>query len=82
MTTLRDLRAIIIDMDGVLYRGNTAVPGAAEFLSWLTDRSFPFVLLTNNSTLDAAAYERRLAAMGIRVPASRILTSAAATAEF
>ena len=82
MTTLRDLQAIIIDMDGVLYRGNTAVAGAADFLSWLTERSFPFLLLTNNSTLDALAYERRLAAMGISVPASRILTSASATADY
>ncbi|MDI7276401.1 MAG: HAD-IIA family hydrolase [Anaerolineae bacterium] len=82
MMTLRDLQALIIDMDGVLYRGDTAVPGAREFVAWLTGRSFPFVLVTNNSTLDAWAYEKRLAAMGIGVPASSILTSSVATADY
>ncbi len=82
MMTLRDLRALLIDMDGVLYRGNTPLPGAAEFLTWLTERSFPFLLLTNNSTLDAWGYERKLAAMGIGVPASQIVTSATATADY
>lgn len=82
MTTLRELQALIIDMDGVLYRGNAPLPGAADFLAWLMERRFPFLLVTNNSTLDPWAYERKLAAMGIGVPASRILTSALATADY
>ncbi len=82
MTTLSDLRALIIDMDGVLYRGNTAIPGAAAFLRWLRERHFPFVLLTNNSTLDPQAYEAKLAAMGISVPANQIVTSAVVTADY
>ena len=80
--SLRELRALIVDMDGVLYRGNTPLPGAQAFLDWLTGRGFPHLLLTNNSTLEPQAYERKLAAMGIHVPASRILTSAVATADY
>ncbi len=82
MTTLRDLQALIIDMDGVLYRGNTALPGAGALLTWLRERQLPFLLLTNNSTLDGQAYERKLARMGIQVPASQIVTSALATADY
>lgn len=82
MTSLRDLRAVIIDMDGVLYRGDTALPGAQALLDWLSERGFPFLLLTNNSTLDPRAYEHKLAAMGIRVPARLILTSALAAADY
>ena len=82
MLTLSHLRALIVDMDGVLYRGNTPIPGAAAFLSWLTERQFPFLLLTNNSTLDAEGYERKLGGMGIQVPAEQIVTSASATAEY
>jgi len=79
---LRDLCALILDMDGVLYRGATAVAGAAAFVAWLAERGFPFLLVTNNSTLDPEAYEAKLAGMGIAVPAARILTSAMATAEY
>jgi len=82
MLQLRDLRALLIDMDGVLYRGDTPIVGAQAFLAWLTQRGFPFLLVTNNSTLDASAYERKLAGMGIAVPAQRILTSAMATADY
>jgi 4-nitrophenyl phosphatase len=82
MTTLHELQALLLDMDGVIYRGNTPLPGAQVFLSWLSERRFPFLLLTNNSTLDSQAYERKLAAMGISVSADQILTSAVATAEY
>jgi 4-nitrophenyl phosphatase len=69
-------------MDGVLYRGDTPLPGAQALVDWLTEREFPFVLLTNNSTLDSLAYERRLAEMGIHVPAGQIITSASAAADY
>ena len=82
MVTLRELRALIVDMDGVLYRGDTALPGAGAFLNWLRERQFPFLLLTNNSTLNPEAYEAKLKAMGIQVPAKQILTSAVATADY
>lgn len=82
MMKLCELQALIIDMDGVLYRGNTPIAGAQAFMAWLEACQFPFVLVTNNSTLDAQAYERKLAAMDICVPASQILTSAVATADY
>ncbi len=82
VTALAELRALLADMDGVLYRGDTALPGAQAFLAWLDEQRFPYLLITNNSTLDSRAYEHKLAGMGISVPAGRILTSAMATAEY
>ena len=82
MTQLCDLRAAILDMDGVLYRGETPLPGASDLIAWLRQEGLPFLLLTNNSTLDPAAYECKLAQMGIDVPAGQIITSAVATADF
>ncbi len=32
-TSLRGLRGFIFDLDGTLYRGETALPGAAEFVA-------------------------------------------------
>lgn len=79
---LRDARAWIFDMDGVLYRGNETLPGGRELLDALTLRERPVMLATNNSMSTPEAYERKLAAMGLDVPASAVITSAVATRDF
>jgi 4-nitrophenyl phosphatase len=77
---LRDVRALIIDMDGVLWRGDTPVPGLIEFFQFLWDRSISFRLATNNSSKTPEQYVDKLASMGVEVPSKAILTSAIATA--
>ena len=62
---LRRIHTLLIDMDGVLYRGHERLPGAREFLSTLSREKVPFILATNNSTLTPAQYVDKLAAMGI-----------------
>jgi 4-nitrophenyl phosphatase len=79
---LRDAKAWIFDMDGVLYRGNEPLPGSREMLDALTLRERPVMLATNNSMSTPDAYERKLAAMGLEVPASEVITSALATRDF
>ena len=79
---LRDAKAWIFDMDGVLYRGTEPLPGVKELLDALTLRERPFMLATNNSMSTPEAYERKLAAMGIEVPATAVLTSALATRDY
>lgn len=74
------IKAFIIDMDGVLFRGTTRLPGARAFLQRLQQEDVPYVLLTNNSTLTVAQYVEKLGRMGIEVTPDRILTSAVATA--
>jgi len=81
-TELTQLRGLIIDMDGVLYRGNTPIKGASEFLSLLRQLNIPFIMLTNNSTGTAHQYAAKLARMGIKVAEDSILTSAEVAAEY
>src|SRR5947209_8206251 len=71
---------LIVDMDGVLYRGNHALPGARELIPALRSAGLSFILLTNNSTLSPQEYSARLARMGIIVDADSIFTSGQATA--
>jgi 4-nitrophenyl phosphatase len=75
-TDVRDLRALMLDMDGVLYRGDAVLPGARELLEFLRVRGIPHVFLTNNSSLTASHYADKLARMGIRTTPDRVLTSA------
>ena len=78
--TLRRIHTLLIDMDGVLYRGHERLPGAREFLKGLAREKVPFILATNNSTLTPEQYVDKLAHMGIEVTEDTILTSGQASA--
>ncbi len=73
---------LILDMDGVLYRGNQPLPGAHVFFPALRAAGLSFILLTNNATLTAQDFANKLARMGVTVPPEAILTSAGATAAY
>ena len=73
-------RGLILDMDGVLYRGGRPLPGLLEFFDLAGSR--PFVLLTNNSTVSVPDLEAKLAGMGVRVPPAAILTVSDATGRY
>jgi 4-nitrophenyl phosphatase len=70
----------IIDMDGVLYRGGTALPGMVEFITLLRAKSLPFVIVTNNATSTPEAVVQKLAGMGGSISPQEVLSSALATA--
>ena len=72
----------LIDMDGVLLRGRTVVPGAEGFIQQLLDRRAEFLVLTNNPRYTPADLAYRLGTMGLQVPSERIFSSAMATARF
>ena len=73
--TLRGVRGLVMDMDGVLYRGNEPTPGLPEFFAFLEAEQIRYLLLTNNSTTLPSGYVKKLAAMGVTVPVGSILTS-------
>jgi 4-nitrophenyl phosphatase len=77
---LRSIRAFILDMDGVIYRGSKALPCAADFVARLRQAHVPFQFLTNNSTTPPRDVANRLAGMGIEATSGEIMTSAEVTA--
>lgn len=78
--TLHDVHAFLIDMDGVLYRGNTPVAGMQTFLAHLDASAIPHVFVTNNSSMTPRQYADKLAKMGAPVRPEQVLTSALLTA--
>jgi HAD superfamily hydrolase (TIGR01457 family) len=80
MTSMTNIQALIIDMDGVLWHGEQPLPGLVDFFDTLRTLQLPFVLATNNASLTPGQYVRKLARMGIVVEPDKILTSAMATA--
>jgi 4-nitrophenyl phosphatase len=79
---LSAIRHLLIDMDGVLYRGKTALPGAAELLDFLREHGMGYLLVTNNATLTQRQFAERMASMGLDIPESSIMTSSIATAAY
>jgi len=75
-------KAIMFDMDGVLYRGTSHLPHAAEAVEWARGRGISVGFITNNSTRSAKTYCERLAGFGIRAEVSEMMTSAMATTEY
>src|SRR5512140_2174547 len=82
MQSLPNITHLIIDMDGVLYRGDRPMPRLGEFFDFLRERSIPFILATNNSTRSSQEYVDKLAGMGVRVLPEEILVSGQAAARF
>jgi 4-nitrophenyl phosphatase len=74
------IRNLILDMDGVLWHGERAVPGLKEFFRQLGRLDIGYVLATNNARKVATQYSEKLANFGVTVPAEQILTSAEAAA--
>ena len=79
---LATIRNLLIDMDGVLYRGKKGLPGGPALLAFLETHCIRYLLVTNNSTRTQAQFVERLRGMGIDVPEDMIITSGVATAEY
>lgn len=72
----------LIDMDGVIYRGNQLIAGADQFVNSLKERDIPFLFLTNNSQRTRRDVAMKLQRMGIEVDETHVFTCAMATARF
>jgi NagD protein len=76
------MKTYILDMDGVIYRGNQLIPGAREFIEQLQAGGHRFLFLTNNSKITPRDFQRKLERMGLNVSEEHYFTSAMATAAF
>lgn len=78
----KHLESWLCDKDGVLMRGDTPIPGAAEFIGRLRETGRRFLVLTNDSVQTPRDLSARMRRAGIEVPEENIWTSATATAAF
>ena len=71
---------LIVDLDGVVYRGEVPVPGMPALLTRRVAAGDTVVYVTNNSRWHRADYAARLARMGAPHDMAFIVTAARATA--
>lgn len=77
-----EIDAFVLDMDGVLYRGNQMIPEVPAFLESLEAAGISVMMATNNATATPEDYERKLEKMGIAVSGDQVVTSALATGDY
>ncbi len=78
---LQGVRAVICDMDGVLWRGGQALPGLQDFFDFLAARALPYTLITNNSSRTPDQYVAKLSGFGVKTDETHVLNSAIAAAD-
>lgn len=81
-TEPKPVNSYLMDMDGVIVREESLIPGADRFIARLREAGKPFLILTNNSRYTARDLAARLRQTGLDVSDRDIWTSALATARF
>jgi HAD superfamily hydrolase (TIGR01458 family) len=76
------MRALLFDLDGVLYQGDRVIDGAVETLRWCEQRDIPRLFVTNTSSKPRRALVERLAAMGLSVTAEEIFAPPVAARDY
>ncbi|HEY5013638.1 MAG TPA: HAD family hydrolase, partial [Acidimicrobiia bacterium] len=71
---------VCCDLDGVVWRGDDPIPGAADGVAGLRAGGLRVVFVTNNSSGTRAEYAAKLAACGVPAAAGDVLSSAMAAA--
>ena len=75
------IRGIISDLDGVAYRGDTAIPSSVRAFRTWHEQGMKYAFVTNNSTKSAAQFAAKLTGIGIPAEPGQVFnTISAATA--
>jgi len=77
-----EAKGLIIDMDGVLWRGKNWLPGVEDFFKQQRRMNRKLMLVTNNATASAEGTAARLGEIGVQLEQREVLTSSIATAYY
>ncbi len=76
------LKALLLDMDGVLWRGTQPIGSVTENLATIAAKGLKAAFVTNNSTLTVEQYQEKFRKFGAKVEAKQIYTSANSAAHY
>jgi HAD superfamily hydrolase (TIGR01458 family) len=76
------MKAILFDLDGVIYNADTPIPGAAETIAGLRRAGIPHLFLTNTSSHGRALIAEKMTRFGIPANADHILSPPSAAADW
>nr|WP_150308740.1 HAD-IIA family hydrolase [Planctomonas psychrotolerans] len=79
-TPLDGVDAIFADLDGVVYKGDSAIPHAVESLNAAVDSGIRVGYITNNASRTDVVVADHLSALGLKVQPADVVTSPQAAA--
>ncbi len=82
LNLVKDKKLFILDVDGVILKGEKPIGGAAEAIEKLRSEGKKIVFLSNNSTRSRRIYIRKLRKAGIKVSKEELMLATTATASF
>ena len=71
-----NIKALILDMDGVIWRGDAPIGDLVDTFKRIRSRGLKFVFATNNGTKSPEEYKEKLAGLCVDVEAWQVVTSA------
>jgi len=75
MTLPPSTKALILDMDGVLWKGDAPIGNLPAIFAHIADLGLKVVFATNNGTRSPQQYVERLAGYGVQIEAWQVVTS-------
>lgn len=75
-----EIKALILDMDGVLWRESEPIGDLPAVFARIADLQLDYILATNNATRTPQDYVEKLRKFGVLVPVEKIVNSAMAVA--
>ncbi|MEJ5313355.1 MULTISPECIES: HAD-IIA family hydrolase [Anaerolinea] len=79
---MQEIRGLILDMDGVLWRGKEPLLNLQEFFSQMEMLGIQVVLATNNATKSVSQYLEKLSRYGVTLHPEQIVNSAMSAAYY
>lgn len=78
---IKNFRAYLLDLDGVIYRGELVLPGARELVEWIDATGRKVLYLSNNSIATPDEVGAKLARLGMPRPEGRVFTAGLAAVQ-
>ena len=79
---LENVHGIFMDLDGCMFRGNSAVPNVGNAISAIKAKGIKVIYLTNNASRSTREYVEHFTRMGLHATEGEFYTSGMATAEY
>lgn len=79
---LAGVRAVLLDLDGVMYRGAQLCNGASDFVAFVRRRGLKPFYLSNNSRSGPEVVAKKLTDLGVPTSGQEVVTAAELTVEY
>lgn len=79
---LKGIECFVFDLDGTVYIDGILIDGAKETIDYLRQNGKKVIFLTNNSSVSAEFYRKKINGIGIKCDANEVYTSGNATVRY